>query len=422
MLNMLTDRLADFKKLMTTRFLFNFAVEMQAVILGWHMYDLTHDPLHLGLIGFAEAVPALSLAMIAGTIVDRSRPLFIYKFVLYLSLLSGAVLYVSQSTALGLSVPTQVIALYASSLITGTARGFSQPSLFSIVPRIVPRSDLPRASAWMGSVMQIARIGGPAVGGLVYGFFGGTSPTAALVCALLLIGILCLHWIKADPLPAPRSGPADPLRKELLSGAKFVFTHRLLLPALTLDMVSVLFGGVTALLPIYAATILHVGPEGLGVLRAAPAFGAAAVSLWMAKGKVRENAGTWLFSCVFAFGLCNLVFALSHSFWLSFLALLMSGGFDSVSAIVRTAAVQLVSPDHMRGRISAINAMFIGSSNELGEFESGVTAKWMGTVQAAVFGSVMSLITVGAMFVIAPRLRRLNLRELEEAEAPSFAK
>ncbi len=400
---------------MVTRFLFNFAVEMQAVILGWHMYNLTHDPLHLGLIGLAEAIPALSLAMVAGYIVDRSRPLFIYKFVLYISLCSGLVLYVSQSAALGYSVSAQVIALYVSSLMTGMARGFSQPSMYSIVPRLVPRADLPRASAWMGSVMQVARIGGPAAGGLVFGFFGGTSPTAALVCALLLIGILCLHWIKSDPKPAERSGPAEPLRRELLSGARFVFAHGLLLPALTLDMVSVLFGGVTALLPIYAATILHVGPEGLGLLRAAPAFGATAVSLWMAKGKVREQAGSWLFACVFAFGVCNLVFALSHSFWLSFVALLMSGGFDSVSAIVRSAAVQLVSPDHLRGRISAINAMFIGSSNELGEFESGVTAKVMGTVQAAVFGAVISLVTVGAMFVIAPRLRRLNLRELEES-------
>lgn len=418
---MLPGVLPDFKKLMSTRFLFNFAVEMQAVILGWHMYALTHDPLHLGLIGLAEAIPALSLAMIAGTIVDRSRPLFIYKFVLYFSLLSGAVLYVSQSAALNLTVPAQVIALYISSFITGTARGFSQPAMYSIVPRIVPRSDLPKASAWMGSAMQIARIGGPAVGGLVFGFFGGTSPTAALVCVLLVVGIACLHWIKSDPQPVKRVGPAEPLRKELLSGAKFVFTHRLLLPALSLDMISVLFGGVTALLPIYAAMILHVGPEGLGLLRAAPAFGAAAVSLWMAKGKVREKAGTWLFSCVFAFGVCNLVFALSQNFWLSFGALLFSGGFDSVSAIVRSAAVQLVSPDHMRGRISAINAMFIGSSNELGEFESGLTAKFMGTVPSAVFGAVVSLLTVGTMFVFAPALRRLNLRELEELETSSAA-
>jgi predicted MFS family arabinose efflux permease len=409
--------LADFKKLMATRFLFNFAVEMQAVILGWHMYNLTHDPLHLGLIGLAEAVPALSLAMFAGYIVDRSRPLFIYKFVLYFSLLSAVVLYISQSPLLALGVQAQVLALYLSSLITGTARGFSQPAMYSIVPRLLPRSDTAKASAWMGSVMQVARIGGPAVGGLVFGFLGGVSPTAALVCVCLLVGIMSLHMIKADPQPAKRSKPDEPLRRELLSGARFVFTHGLLLPALSLDMISVLFGGVTALLPIYAQTILHVGPEGLGLLRASPAVGAAAVSIWMAKGKVREKAGTWLFSCVFAFGICNLVFALSRNYWLSFFALLLSGGFDSVSAIVRSAAVQLVSPDHMRGRISAINAMFIGSSNELGEFESGVTAKLMGTVQSAVFGSVMSLLTVATMFFVAPRLRRLNLRELEEADS-----
>lgn len=402
---------------MVTRFLFYFAVEMQAVILGWHMWDLTHDPLHLGFIGLAEAVPALSLAMFAGVLVDRSRSLQVYKIVIYFSFLSGVILWASNQNWMALTNSQQVWALYVSSLVTGTARAFSQPSMYALVPRLVSRHQLSQASAWMGSTMQVSRIAGPAVGGLVFGFAGGMSPTAALVCLFLMIGIFMLHTVKANPEPTPRTGPREHWFSELTSGARFVFTHGLLLPALTLDMISVLFGGVTALLPIYASTILFVGPQGLGALRAAPAVGAALVSLWMTKGKVREKAGTWLFACVFAFGLCNLVFALSHHFWLSFAALLLSGGFDSVSAIVRSAAVQLVSPDHMRGRISAINAMFIGSSNELGEFESGVAAKLLGTVPSAVFGATVSLLTVAAMFFVSPRLRRLNLRELEEAAA-----
>lgn len=398
---------------MTTRFLFTFAVEMQAVILGWQMYNLTGDPLKLGLIGLVEAIPALSLAVWAGYIVDRSRPLRIYKSVIYFSLLSGLVLLCSSS--MGLQVSQQVFALYISSFITGFARGFSQPAMFAIVPRIVPRSDISRSSAWMGSTLQVARIAGPAFGGIMLGYLGGMVPTAAFVCICLVVGIVCLHLIKADPQPSPRN--EGPFMRELLSGARFVFSHGLLLPALSLDMISVLFGGVTALLPIYQKTILHVGTEGFGALRAAPAVGAAVVAFWMAKGTVREKAGTWLFSCVFAFGLCNLVFAVSKNFWLSLIALALSGGFDSVSAIVRSAAVQLSSPDHLRGRISAINSMFIGSSNELGEFESGLTARLMGTVQSAVFGACMSLLTVGTMYVVAPRLRRLNLRELEEQSA-----
>ncbi len=399
---------------MTTRFLFNFAVEMQAVIIGYHMYDLTHDALHLGLIGLAEAVPALSLAMFAGYIVERNRPLRMYKGVQYASLLSGLVLWISLWPSASLSLHGHVLALYLSSVITGIARSFSQPAMYSIVPRILPRDQLSKASAWMGTAMQVARIGGPAAGGLILGFLGGVLPAAMFVCICLATGILSLHLISASPNPSPRSAQPARFRTELLSGARFVFSHKLLLPALTLDMVSVLFGGVTALLPIYAQSILHVGPQGFGVLRAAPAIGAAVVSFWMVKGHVRERAGTWLFACVAAFGVCNLVFALSTTFWLSVFALALSGGFDSVSAIIRSAAVQFVSPDHMRGRISAINAMFIGSSNELGEFESGVMAKLFGTVQSAVIGAGLCLATVGAMFFVSPALRRLNLRELEE--------
>ena len=412
----------DFKKLMTTRFLFTAGVEMQAVIMGWQMYLLTHDALHLGLIGLAEAVPALGLAMFAGYIVDRTKPLKVYKWVLYVSLFSGLVVLVTQSTLVTLSSSSQVIALYAASFISGVARGFSQPAMFSIVPRIVSRNELPKASAWMSSIMQVARIGGPAVGGILLELGGDVTAVSFVVVLSLLVGVASLHLIQADPAsnPLARSSTAH-FKTELLSGAKFVFSHKLLFPALTLDMVSVLFGGVTALLPIYVHEILNVQGGGFGLLRASPAIGAALVGFWMTKGKIREKAGAWLFACVGAFGLCNLVFAVSKSYWLSFAALLLGGGFDSVSAIIRGSAVQLVSPDHMRGRIAAINAMFIGSSNELGEFESGVAAKFMGTVQSAVFGAVVCLVTVGTMFVVAPALRRLNLRELEETGDPTIA-
>lgn len=403
--------IADFKKLMSTRFLFTFAVQMQAIIIGWRMYELTHDALHLGLIGLTEAIPALGLALYAGYVVDRSRPLKVYKGVLLGSLLSAVILLVSQFPVFSLDSEGQILALFVSSFITGAARGFSQPAMFAIVPRLIPRAELSKASAWMTTAMQIARISGPAVGGLIFGWTG-TLSSAAVICLFLVAASISLWRIQAS-LPAPHVKTGTSMREELFSGAVFVLRHPILLPALSLDMISVLFGGVTALLPIYAADILNIGPKGLGILRAGPAIGAALTSFWLTRKDVRAKAGTWLFSSVTGFGICILVFAVSRDFILSLVALSLSGAFDSVSMVIRTSAVQLSSPDAMRGRISAVNSIFIGSSNELGEFESGVTAKLMGTVPSAVFGGVMCLLTVLGVAILSPTLRRMDLHKLE---------
>jgi MFS family permease len=412
--------LADFKKLMSARFLFVFAVQMQAVVLGWQMYELTHDPLFLGFIGLAEALPALSLALYAGYVVDRSRPLVIYRRVIMVSFLSGLVMLLSQSRGLGLSVSGQVLALFASSCLTGTARGFSQPAIFATVPRIVPREDLPRASAWMTTSMQIARIAGPAMGGILFGWFG-IRATAAAVCFTLLAARTAAGLIRAQPAPPvttrPAGGAKPSVRDELLLGASFVFRHPILLPALSLDMISVLFGGVTALLPIYASDILKIGPRGLGALRAVPAVGAALTGAVLAWVDVRPRAGRLLFGSVAGFGACILVFGWSRSFALSLVALGLSGAFDSVSMIIRTSAVQLASPDAMRGRISAVNSMFIGSSNELGELESGIAARLLGAVNATLFGGVMCLLTVAGVAMLSPVLRGLDLRRLAREHA-----
>lgn len=409
--------LVDFKRLMSARFLFTLAVQMQAVVLGWRMYELTNDPLHLGLIGLVEAVPALSLALVAGYLVDRSRPLVVYRRVLYVSLTSGLVLLVTQLPGWHFPLQGQIVALLVSSFLTGTARAFAQPAIYATVPRIVAREDLPRASAWTATAMQVARISGPAVGGLVFGWLGGIA--AAVLVSLALVGaIVAMLLVRASPEALPRA-PGESIRRELLSGASFVFRHPVLLPALTLDMVSVLFGGVTALLPIFAAEILHVGPRGLGALRAAPAIGAAVMSFWLTRNDIRRGAGAWLFASVAGFGASILMFALSTSLELSVLALLLSGAFDSVSMVIRTTAVQLSSPDDMRGRISAVNSIFIGSSNELGEFESGVAAKLLGTMPAAVFGAVVCLATVGIVAWRSPTLRRLDLSTLSDASPAS---
>jgi MFS family permease len=376
------------------------------------MYEITKDALYLGFIGLVEAVPALGLALWAGYIVDRSRPLVIYRRLTFISLASGLIMLVSQLVTIGISPENQVLLLFASSFLTGCARAFSQPSMYSLVPKLIPRSLLSKSSAWMSSAMQTARMTGPAVGGLLYGFLG-VSGTATVICLCLSITSVTLFLLTFNP-PANTPEAGKSISEDILSGAKFVFSHPVLLPALSLDMISVLFGGVTALLPIYAAEILHVGPQGLGVLRAAPAIGAFVMSAWLIRSGVRKKAGRKLFWSVAGFGLSILFFAFSKNYLLSLVSLIASGMFDSVSMVIRTAAVQLSSPDHMRGRISAVNSIFIGSSNELGEFESGVAARIMGTFPAAVFGGVMCLICVSSIALISPVLRRLDLEELEK--------
>lgn len=402
----------DFKKLLSARFLFTFAVQMQAVVLGWRIYELLKDPLALGLIGLAEAVPAIGLSLYAGYVIDRMRPLIAYRRVMYVSFLSGLMVLAEHLLEHRLSIGAQATMLYSASVLTGLARAFSQPAMFAAIPRIVPRTELLRASALSTSALHIARIAGPAFGGIIFGFLGAVT-SSSLVCVFLIAGVISMWLIAADvPPPANRPKHAS-VQDELLSGARFVFKHPILMPALTLDMVSVMFGGVTALLPIFASDILLIGPKGLGALRGAPAVGAAIFSLSMSRQRLPGSAGRWLFTCVAGFGLCILAFGASHSFTLSLLALAASGAFDGVSMIIRSAAVQLTSPDHMRGKISAVNSIFIGSSNEIGELESGIAAKFLGTVPAVYFGGLVCIATVAAVAWLAPSLRRLDLKQLE---------
>ncbi|WP_413567982.1 MFS transporter [Bdellovibrio sp. HCB117] len=401
----------DFKKLVSARFFFTFAVQMQAVILGWRIYDLLKDPLYLGFIGLTEAIPAIGFALYAGYLVDRLRPLMVYRRVIYVSLLSGLVVLAEHLFAHDMNVSTQVGLLYFAAFLTGLARAFSQPAIFAIVPRLVERGLLMRASAVSSSVMQVARIGGPAVGGLIFGFWGPVA-SSSIVCILLVIASVSLMLIRKD-LPAPEQTVQHAsIKDELLSGGKFVFKHPILLPALSLDMISVLFGGVTALLPIFANEILFVGPKGLGILRAAPPIGATMMSLYLSRTNGMRT-GRWLLSAVTGFGFCILVFGLSTNFYLSVAALALSGSFDSISMVIRSAAVQLSSPDHMRGKISALNSIFIGSSNEIGELESGIAAKLLGTVPAVYFGGIMCILTVGLIGYLSPSLRKLDLEKLQ---------
>ncbi|QDK44504.1 MFS transporter [Bdellovibrio sp. ZAP7] len=403
-----SSALSDFKKLISARFLFTLAVQMQAVVVGWRIYELTQDPLSLGFIGLAEAIPALGLALYAGYIVDRSRPIKVYRWVLEGSLISAGILLIAGFYGARLSDHWQIVALYLSSIFSGAARAFSQPSMYAILPKMTKREGLSKALAWMSTAMQTARVSGPALGGLIFGFLG--LEVAYSVIFVLLIGALLATYKIQMQIEAPAStGESRAMMEELKSGVRFVFGHPILLPALSLDMISVLFGGVTALMPIYAKEILAVGPRGLGILRAAPAVGAMVMGFILTRVAIRKNAGKYLLTAVFGFGLSILVFAVSKNFYLSLFALGFSGIFDSVSVVVRSTAVQLASPDHMRGRISSVNSMFIGSSNEVGEFESGVAAKFLGTVPAACFGAVMCLVTVSVIAWRSPALRNMDM-------------
>lgn len=405
----------DFKKLICARFFYTFAVQMQAVILGWRIYELLKDPLYLGLIGLVEAVPAIGLALYAGYIVDRSRPLMTYRLVVFASLVSGLLVLFEHIAAANLEVWIQACLLYSASFLTGVARSFSQPSIFATVPRLVPRSDLGRAAALSSSAMQVARIAGPAIGGIIFGFMGAIV-SSSIVCVLLIFALLAITLITTKVAPPEQQGLGVSVVDEMLSGLRFVFRHKLMLPALSLDMFSVLFGGVTALLPIFASEILMVGPKGLGILRAAPAIGATLMTIYLARVPLTKHAGTWLFTAVTGFGFSILVFGMSSHFYLSLFALALSGVFDSVSVIVRQTVVQLASPDHMRGRISAVNSIFVGSSNEIGEVESGIMAKLLGTVPAVYFGGVMCILSVAVIGYLSPALRKLDLAELEKEE------
>lgn len=400
----------DFKKLVTARLLFHFASEVLAVILGWRVYELTHDPLSLGLIGLSEAIPALGIALYAGVLVDHSRPLFIYRCVFLGNLVSAAVVLLSQVPAFDLTATTQVGLLYLASFLAGVARSFAQPAVYAVIPRILPRRSLSRGAAWSTMALQVARIVGPATGGILFGFTG-MLVTAGVACALLLLATSALLLIAAV-IPAPQLVGERNIKEDLFSGASFVFKHPILLPALSLDMISVFFGGVTALLPIFASDILMIGPKGLGALRAAPAIGAAVTSFWLMRVSLRARAGNLLLVCVAGFSVSILVFGVSTSFYLSLFALGASGAFDSISMVIRGTAVQLASPEAMRGRISAVNSIFIGSSNELGEFESGVAARLFGTVPAVVLGGLVSFLTVVVVYFTCPALRDLDLDKL----------
>ena len=398
-------RIKSFRAFLGTRLFLTLGFQMQAVLVGWRIFELTKNPLSLGLIGLAEAIPALSVALYAGHLADIKNKKKILVICLLGLIISSIGLFIGNTSFLYFENETRVNLIYFFIFTSGIARGFYAPSSFSLIPKLVPKEILVNAGTINSTVWQFAAVVGPALGGIIYGF-AGIDWSFGLIILLMFIGLYNLLQVHGDF--TPNGGQSEGIILRLKEGIGFVFSNKVVLSALSLDLFSVLFGGAVALLPIFADEILKVGPQGLGILRAAPSFGAVITMSLLSINKNIPQPGKVLIAAVAGFGLCMIGFGLSESYLLSIVLLFLSGAFDSVSVVIRSNILQLQTPDHMRGRVSAVNTMFIGSSNEIGAFESGLAAKLLGTVPSVVAGGMMTLAIVGFTQVKARALKNLK--------------
>ena len=390
----------DFRRYATARFLATVTWQMLGVAVGWQVYDLTRDPLDLGLIGLAQFLPFLALVLPAGQVADRRDRRLVLAAAYMTEVVAVLVLL-----AFTLSGSRETWPVFLAMGLVGAGRAFWLPTGQAMVVNLVPAPLFPRAAAFNATLFQLAMIAGPAIGGLLYAF--GESALWVYGCALALLAAIIVSLMRVRPVRPPPSDAPNSWH-ELSAGLRFVFSRKPVLGAVSLDLFAVLFGGATALLPMFAADILRTGPEGLGLLRAAPGIGAALTAVSLARRPIARHAGRWMFGGVAAFGAATVVFGASTSFWLSFAALLVVGAGDMVSVFVRHLLVQLATPDAIRGRVSSVSALFIGASNELGEFESGLTASWWGPVPAVVVGGIACLGVAGAYLRMFPELHRLD--------------
>jgi MFS family permease len=390
----------DFRVYQLARFLVTIGTQMQAVAIAWQVYAITHRAIDLGYVGLAEFLPTFSLALFAGAVadrVDRRRIVIVTNLVVALC---AAAFFVMTRTGRG-----GVLGIYAVIVLFGLGRAFNAPAGSALAPSLVPAEDFPNAVAWSSSFWQVATIIGPAAGGLIYGAGGASAvyATTGLLC-VVASGLVAIVRVRSGALEKKRSASLE----TFLAGIRYVRKNRIILGSISLDLFAVLFGGASALLPVYASDVLHTGPRGLGLLRSAPAVGAAVMAIVVAHHPLKRRAGATMFCCVAIFGIATVVFGLSRSFFLSLFALLVTGASDMVSVVVRQTLVQLKTPDEMRGRVSAVNMMFVVSSNELGEFESGLTAAWLGAVPAVVLGGIGTLLVVLAFAFEFPELRKVD--------------
>jgi MFS family permease len=384
---------------LSARFLATLAAQIQTVAVGWQVYALTHDPLDLGLVGLSQFLPFVLLILPAGQIADRYDRRRIIMWCYATETLCALLLL--SFTIYGI---TSAWPVFAAMLLLGSARAFSMPSGQALLPNLVPVDDFTRAVALNSTVFQVATVAGPAIGGLVY--LAGPTVVYCVVAMLAFVSVILMLRVHAG---APVKQAREPASLQtLLSGLRFVKSKPVVLGAISLDLFAVLFGGATALLPVFASDVLHVGPTGLGILRTAPGIGAALCAMWLAFSPIANNVGRWMFGGVATFGCATVVFGLSHSFVISLCALTALGAADMVSVYVRHLLVQLETPDAIRGRVSAVSSVFIGASNELGEFESGVTAKWWGAIRAVIVGGIATLVVTGLWMRLFPTLWKMQ--------------
>ena len=402
-------RFKEFNIFLIVRFALVLAWSMQFIIIEWQVYSITKDPWSLGLIGLMEVIPAISLALFAGHIVDQKekRNLLIKCILAFLVISTGLFLVTLPEYA----NKNSLYIIYGLVFCGGLVRAFISPTIFSLLALVIPRKAYSNGATWSSSTWQMASVLGPAIAGFsIYKI--GVHWSMSLIVVFALLALIALLNIKQKPIHNPKIG--EPIFKSLKEGILFVKNEKIILGAITLDMIAVLFGGAVALLPIFAQDILEVGSKGFGILRAMPAVGAFLTMIISAYMPLNKNAGYKLLFAIFGFGICIIIFGLSEIYWISLVALFFSGVTDGVSMVIRQTIMQLKTPDAMRGRVSSVESIFTGSSNELGAFESGLTAKLMGTVTAVVFGGCMTLITVVSTGIAFPGLRKLDLTEEDE--------
>jgi len=393
-------RYPNFRSYMISRFLVTTASEMQSVAVAWQIYNLTHRPLDLGLIALAQFAPGILLFLIAGHAADRIPRRHILQ-----ACYGGFSLCSLMLLALTLHGITTVWPIYAVMLWNGVVRAFHGPAGQAFLPLLVAQEHFPNAVSWSSSIYQVAMVVGPMLGGAIYGLANGPNPVYCCAAISAVIALLLIGAIRFEVSPRPREEASLPM---VLEGLRYIWRSKLILGCMSLDLFAVLLGGAVALLPVYAREILNVGATGLGLLRGAPSVGAVMMAIALVHWPLRRHAGLAMLWCVFGFGAFTIVFGYSRNMPLSLAALALAGACDMVSIVVRHTLVQLTTPDEMRGRVSAVNMMFIGASNQVGQFESGLTAQWFGTVPAVILGGVGTIAIVALWGWSFPALREVD--------------
>lgn len=402
-------RNGNFRYFLGYRFLMTMGTLMQSLIVSWHMYFLTKNVIWLGMIGLVEVIPQISISLFAGHYVDLWNRKKIVRNTTVLLLLGSAILTLYSIESFHSYQRLGIWPIFITIFLTGLSRGILMPAHTALLGQLVDKKDYANAATWNSANWQVGAVMGPAVGGLIYGF-SSISIAYGSVFVLYLFSIFMIGRVQAKHIINPAHPGEEDIFSRIREGIRFVMKSPELVGAFSLDMFAVLFGGAVAMLPVFASDVLHVGPEGLGFLRACPAVGAILMSFYLMFNPSVHNSGRTLLFCVATFGMCMIGFAFSHFFWLSALLLLLSGLFDNVSVVIRGTILQLYTPDEMRGRVASVNSIFIGSSNELGAFESGVAAKLLGLVPSVAFGGIMTLIVVATTARINPVLRKLSLK------------